>query len=223
MNIKVLFYAVFVILLVLVYFKVQNVVREARVYRLEQLSQKEMIHSYIFDYLSLLFLLMFFYFSFIKNIEYGFSTMIFIWAFLVCSVPIPQVGLLLTFPLKHLLGVSMDISQFIVSMVALMTLGIFHYCFQSFIKMNTFGKIFKNIIDKKLYSVFILSILASVSLSYLIDMILDVNLYTIKRNNDSTYLLSKLYNNIPLHVIVVLFCNFLYIHKVFYEKIFIVK
>ena len=221
MSIRIFFYLIFVIVLGFIYSKVQNAFLERRLYRLEQLSDKDIVHSYIFDYLSLFFLLMFVYFSFIKNIEYGFSTMIFIWAFLVCSVPIPQVGLLLTFPLKHLLGISMDISQFLVSIIAALTLGIYHLYLKRFIKFNTLGKIFHNIINKRLYSIFILSILSSISLSYLIDMVLDINLYTIERNQKYQNLFQKLYNNIPLHLIIVLFCNFLYIHKVFYERIFI--
>lgn len=127
----------------------------------------------IFNVLSAIFIILFVFFSIKKGIKYGFKTSFFIWAFFVCSVPIPQVALLLSFPLKHVTNINMAISQFMISIVAMISLIYFYRNELSFIRQNNIGKIFANIMKHKLYSIFILSIIGSIIGTHILDEIFD--------------------------------------------------
>jgi len=125
----------------------------------------------IFNILSAIFLIVFIFFSIKKGLTYGFKESFFIWAFFVCSVPIPQVALLLSFPLKHISNINMALSQFIISIVAFVSLLYFYINELSFIRQHNIGKLFINIMKNKLYSIFILSIIGSVIGTQILDEI----------------------------------------------------
>lgn len=134
---------------------------------------KENIHSYTFDIISAMFICIFIYFTYARGVKYGFQAMVFIWALLVCAVPFPQAGLLLTFPIKHFSGISMDISQLVISLFGMLILLYFYLTQIRFLQKNMFGTFFLNIVKKRAYHIFAISIFATVIASYLIDELID--------------------------------------------------
>jgi hypothetical protein len=130
-------------------------------------------NAIIFNILSGIFLIIFLILSIKRGITYGFKTSFFIWAFFVCSVPIPQVALLLSFPLKHIININMAISQIAISIIAICALVYFYINELSFIRQNDIGKVFINIMKHKMYSIFILSIIGSIIGTYILDEIFD--------------------------------------------------
>ena len=130
-------------------------------------------NTVVFNVLSVIFLCLFILFSIRKGIKYGFKMAFFIWAFFVCSVPIPQVALLLSFPLKHIVEVNMVMSQIFISIVAFGSLLYFYNSELFFIRQNEIGRVFSKIMKNKLYSIFILSIIGSIIGTYILDEIFD--------------------------------------------------
>ena len=132
------------------------------------------IDSSIFTVLSFVFLFIFAIYSYRKGVQFGFLISVFLWAFFVTSVPIPQVALLLAFPAKHFLKISMFISQIIISMFACCVLIYFYSYKQKLLLKNNVGKLFIQIIQKRAFLVFILSIIASIIGTYILDNLFDV-------------------------------------------------
>ena len=128
----------------------------------------------IFTVLSFVFLFVFAIYSYRKGVQFGFLISVFLWAFFVTSVPIPQVALLLAFPAKHFLKISMFISQIIISTIASCVLIYFYSYKQKLLLKNNVGKLFIQIIQKQAFLVFILSIIASVIGTYILDNLFDV-------------------------------------------------
>jgi len=132
------------------------------------------IDESIFTGLSFVFLFIFAIYSYRRGVQFGFLISIFLWAFFVTSVPIPQVALLLAFPVKHFFKISMFISQIIISIFACSVLIYFYFYKQNLILKNKVGKLFIKIINKKAFLLFILSIVASIIGTYILDNLFDV-------------------------------------------------
>ena len=132
------------------------------------------IDESIFTVLSFVFLFIFAIYSYRRGVQFGFLISIFIWAFFVTSVPIPQVALLLAFPVKHFFKISMFISQTIISIFACCILIYFYFYKQNLILKNKVGKLFIKIINKRAFLLFILSIIASIIGTYILDNLFDV-------------------------------------------------
>ena len=134
----------------------------------------DVVEKYSFSFLSFVFLLTFAYYGFKNGTQNGLYISLFLWAFFVCSVPIPQVALLLSFPLKHFLDITIHMSQAIISLFAICVLVFFNYSRVKILEKNTIWKIFQKIINNKIYSIFIISITASIIGSYVIDTFVDL-------------------------------------------------
>ncbi|ADX05788.1 hypothetical protein 162322226 [Organic Lake phycodnavirus 1] len=130
---------------------------------------KDKIYLYIFNSLSILFVLIFLYYSFVFGFKRGLFSTFIIWCLFVVATPIPEAGLLVSVPLKNILNIDMGITQILVSFIALGFLIFSYVKFRKYLEQTTQGKFLIRIMDFGSFSIFITSILASVSLSYLIN------------------------------------------------------
>ena len=111
---------------------------------------------------------------------------LFLWAFFVCTTPIPEAGLLLSFPLKHFFQITMETSQIFISGIAFIMLLWFHFCRKSLLRSNKIGVLFQTIMKKHLYFIFIISIVASIIGSFLIDTFVDIYVLPNRENKKNT-------------------------------------
>lgn len=133
---------------------------------------------FMYDIIAFIFLFLLLFFIYYNGYSNGCIKSLFIWAFFVACTPVPEAGLLFSLPLKKYFNISMHISQFIVSLLALFILLYFYkFCFKE-IKKYQIGELFINLINFKYYSIIILSIISSTLISDLIDNI--INNYLIR-------------------------------------------
>ena len=136
-------------------------------------SIKDTINLYIFNSVSILFILIGIYYCIFFGLERGLFTTIIIWCLFVVATPIPEAGLLVSIPLKNLLKIDLDITQFFVSLFALSFIFYSYYFFRQSLKHSKSGKILLKIIDFGSFQIFITSIVASITISYLINEVID--------------------------------------------------
>ena len=158
----------------------------------EMKYSSETLDKVIFNALSFLFLGIFAYYGYNNGTIYGLRLSLFLWAFFVCTVPIPQVALLLSLPLKQFFDITVFMSQAIISLFALGVL-LFYYCFNArLLHKHPIGKVFDRIMNKHLYLIFFISITASIVGSYLIDVFVDIYMYKQETNEDQLVLLASM-------------------------------
>lgn len=138
---------------------------------------KDKISMNIFNGLSLLFMLLFMYYYIFFGLKKGLFTTFIIWCLFVIATPIPEAGLLVSVPLKNLLKIDLDKTQFVVSFIALGFIFYSYYYFRKYLNESKAGKFLLRIIDFGSFGIFITSIIASVSLSYLINEMIDSILF----------------------------------------------
>tara|TARA_B100001093_G_scaffold129373_1_gene121954 strand:+ start:5733 stop:6356 length:624 start_codon:yes stop_codon:yes gene_type:complete len=170
-------------------------------------SSETMVNKVLFNILSLAFLMVFVLHGYKKGTTYGLYITLFLWAFFVCTVPIPQVALLLSFPLKHFFDITMITSQVIISFFAIVVLVYFHFKMKSLLQKHDMGKMFQNIMKHRLYFIFVLSVIGSVIGSYLIDSFVDIYVFRpeIKQPNE-------VMRNVLLSVVLFILLNIWYMN-----------
>jgi hypothetical protein len=170
-------------------------------------SSETMVNKVLFNILSLAFLMVFVLHGYKKGTTYGLYITLFLWAFFVCTVPIPQVALLLSFPLKHFFDITMITSQVIISFFAIVVLVYFHFKMKSLLQKHDMGKMFQDIMKHRLYFIFVLSIIGSVIGSYLIDSFVDIYVFRpeIKQPNE-------VMRNVLLSVVLFILLNIWYMN-----------
>ena len=170
-------------------------------------SSETMVNKVLFNILSLAFLMVFVLHGYKKGTTYGLYITLFLWAFFVCTVPIPQVALLLSFPLKHFFDITMITSQVIISFFAIVVLVYFHFKMKSLLQKHDMGKIFQDIMKHRLYFIFVLSVIGSVIGSYLIDSFVDIYVFRpeIKQPNE-------VMRNVLLSVVLFILLNIWYMN-----------
>ena len=181
----------------------------------KNLDKGDEIKLYIFDVISVAFLLLFIFYGYIRGTKYGFLLSVFIWAIFVCTTPIPEAGLLLSFPLKNFFKIPMDISQIFISIFGLILLYLFYVYSSSLLNTILIGKMFHKIISLNLYSLFFYSIVASIAGAYILDMLIDA--YVLNEKNRM---------NIPrmiLALAVMILLNILYFYTMIRYKITLAK
>jgi len=136
-------------------------------------SIKDTINLYIFNSVSILFILIGIYYCIFFGLERGLFTTVIIWCLFVVATPIPEAGLLVSIPLKNLLKIDLDITQFFVSLFALSFIFFSYYFFRQCLKHSKSGQLLLKIIDFGSFQIFITSIVASISMSYLINEVID--------------------------------------------------
>lgn len=170
-------------------------------------SSETMVNKVLFNILSLAFLMVFVLHGYKKGTTYGLYITLFLWAFFVCTVPIPQVALLLSFPLKHFFDITMITSQVIISFFAIVVLVYFHFKMKSLLQKHDMGKMFQDIMKYRLYFIFVLSVIGSVIGSYLIDSFVDIYVFRpeIKQPNE-------VMRNVLLSVVLFILLNIWYMN-----------
>ena len=170
-------------------------------------SSETMVNKVLFNILSLAFLMVFVLHGYKKGTTYGLYITLFLWAFFVCTVPIPQVALLLSFPLKHFFDITMITSQVIISFFAVVVLVYFHFKMKSLLQKHDMGKMFQDIMKHRLYFIFVLSVIGSVIGSYLIDSFVDIYVFRpeIKQPNE-------VMRNVLLSVVLFILLNIWYMN-----------
>lgn len=148
-------------------------------------NENDKFYLSMFNVISLLFTIIFLYFSLLFGFKLGIFNSIIIWSLFVVATPIPEAGLLVSVPLKRILGINLDITQWFVSIVALCFLFYSYYHFKTSLSKTKHGNILLRIIHFGFFGIFISSILGSVTLAYLINKYVDGILYK-KDLNDST-------------------------------------
>ena len=138
------------------------------------------LHTHLFRIVSILCILYFLYNIYYNSILTSFVITVAAWATVVIATPIPAGALLLSIPMKTFLGIPLHISQIIVSVLALFLL---------FFYINYAPAFIKNIFEKNMYSIFVISIVCSVLLSKLLDHLYDYYMYK-KLNVENVLLLS---------------------------------
>jgi len=140
-------------------------------------NKKDEIELQIFNVVSILFSVLFIYYLFLYGIKEGLFKAVLIWAFFVVATPIPEAGLLLTMPLKKLLSIPMYITQFIASIIAFIYIMFSYFNYKKLMIAGTLGKFLVKILDNNYYSIFILCILSSTGITYLLDLFIDSIVY----------------------------------------------
>ena len=138
---------------------------------------KDTININIFNGVSILFISIFLYYYIFFGLKRGVFTTFIIWCLFVIATPIPEAGLLVSIPLKNLLKIDLDITQWIISFIALSFIFYSYYNFRNLLKDTKSGQFLLRIIDFGSFSIFITSIIASISLSYLINEMIDNIVY----------------------------------------------
>lgn len=164
---------------------------------------------HIFDIVSIVFILLFVFYTYKYGTECGIITSIFLWAFFVCTTTIPEAGLLITIPLKHFFNIDLNISQIFISIIASLILIILYNFEYNYIKLTKIGKIFIQLIKKHIYSIFIVSIITSIIGSYILNEIIE--LFFINNFNNI--------NNLIPYIIIFILLNFYYFYLFFINKI----
>lgn len=154
----------------------------------------------IFNFISIIFLFLLLYFSILHGLKNGIFKTFIVWCIFVIATPIPEAGLLVSIPLKRLLNIELAISQIILSIIALSYIFYSYIKFKKYLNKDIYGKFIIKIIEIGEFSIFISSIIASITLSYLIDVLL-------------TYIIikkSKFINYTNLFVLIIFVISFLY-------------
>jgi len=147
---------------------------------------KDSIIINVFNTLSVLFILIFIYYSVLFGVKRGIFTTLIIWCLFVTTIPIPISGALVSVPLKNLLNIDLDTTQMVISLFCLCFIFYSYYNFRNYLSETNSGRFLLKILDLGSFSIFVVSILASISLSYFINGIMDE---TIHINNEFIYLI----------------------------------
>jgi hypothetical protein len=164
-------YIITIILLVVVFF----------IYFINKLnivkSVKDTINIRIFNGLSLLFIAIFIYYSITLDLKNGMFTTFIIWCLFVIATPIADAALLVSVPAKNLFNINLDITQWISSFIALVFVFYSYYNYKPFLKSSTGGRFLIKVIDTKLFIIFATCIIASISMAYLLNEMIDYVIY----------------------------------------------
>jgi hypothetical protein len=95
-----------------------------------------------------------------RSVENAVVDTLIMWATAVLSTPIPSVSILLGFPIKMFLNIPIYITYIIIAFLSFFILIQYEHRDSSFVQ---------KILQNKMYSIFILSILSSTVLTYLLD------------------------------------------------------
>ncbi len=136
-------------------------------------KSKTEIERHYFNLVSVVFLFLFLFYAMKNGLERGFKLSLFIWCLTVCTTPISTASILLSFPIKIFTTIPMFVTKFVSSMLGLGLLVYFYNSNHDLISKNPLGRAFIKIIQKNLYSLFFVSIVASVLSSYILDTVVD--------------------------------------------------
>jgi len=138
---------------------------------------KDKINIYIFNGLSILFVLILIYYSIINGFNKGVYNTFVIWCLFVIATPIPEAGLLVSVPLKKIMNIKLEKTQIFVSFIAFLFIIYSIKYYKHYLESNNSGKFLLNVFKYAGFSIFISSIIASIALSKIFDSIINTILY----------------------------------------------
>lgn len=147
----------------------------------------------IFNCISFGFILYFLYHLYKYSFTYSLFSTLLMWATVVIATPFPSFGIITSSPIKIYLHIPMYVGQIIASILSLFL--IFNYTFYA-------PSIISKIIDKKMYSIFVISIVSSIMLTMILDNIIDY------------YTQSTKINPLTMSVLVIVSSILVYFYKV---------
>tara|TARA_A100001015_G_C14965707_1_gene702849 strand:+ start:14 stop:607 length:594 start_codon:yes stop_codon:yes gene_type:complete len=158
------------------------------------LTRKDIIFTNIFNGVSLFFVGLMIYFVVMYGFNKGLYHTLLSWCIFVVATPIPEAGLIISVPLKNLLNIQLDYTQLFVSLFALIYIVYSYIYLKKYMKESKEGRFIAKILELFEIKIFILSIFASISISYLINHLIDYvlydNKYIFKRHNLMIFILS---------------------------------
>ena len=152
--------------------------------RLNIASTKDTINVNIFNWLSLLFILIFIYYAVTLDLKNGMFTTFIIWCLFVVATPITNVTMLVSVPAKNIFSIDLDISQYVASFVSLVFIFYSYYNCKSLMKASSGGRFLIKVIDAGSFIIFATCIIASISMAYLLNELIDCVIY--KRELDKS-------------------------------------
>lgn len=138
---------------------------------------KDTINIQIFNGLSILFVFIFIYYSSSIGLNNGIFTTFIIWCLFVVATPIPEAALLVSVPAKNFFNINLDITQLVVSFIVMVFIFYSYYNNNKLLKASSGGRFLIKIMDTKTYSIFVTSIVASISMAYLLNEAIDYIIY----------------------------------------------
>uniref|UniRef100_A0A6C0L1I6 Uncharacterized protein n=1 Tax=viral metagenome TaxID=1070528 RepID=A0A6C0L1I6_9ZZZZ len=178
-------------------------------------ESKTEIERQYFNLVSMVFLLLFLFYAMKNGFERGFKLSLFIWCLTVCTTPISTASILLSFPIKIFTTIPMFVTKFVSSMLGLGLLVYFYKSNYDLISKNPLGRAFIKIMQKNLYSLFVVSIVASVLSSYILDTLVDNFLLSVVPTFSKSKLAELLFVILAFICLNVAYFNILIKNKIF--------
>lgn len=143
----------------------------------EEINTKELVITNLFNGVSLFFIALFIYFTLMYGYKKGFYHTILTWCILVIATPIPEAGLIVSVPLKHILNINLDYTQMMVSVLSLIYIIYSYIYLKKYMNETKDGRFIVTLLELFEIKIFIISIFTSISISYLINNIIDYILF----------------------------------------------
>ena len=178
-------------------------------------ESKTEIERQYFNLVSMVFLSLFLFYAMKNGFERGFKLSLFIWCLTVCTTPISTASILLSFPIKIFTTIPMFVTKFVSSMLGLGLLVYFYKSNYDLISKNPLGRAFIKIMQKNLYSLFVVSIVASVLSSYILDTLVDNFLLSVVPTFSKSKLAELLFVILAFICLNVAYFNILIKNKIF--------
>jgi len=138
---------------------------------------KDVIRIQVFNGLSIIFALLVIYYSIHYGVTRGLFASFITWCVFVTATPIPEAALLISVPLKNVFNINLDITQWVASFFAMGSIIYSYLYYNSLLKKTEGGNFVSKVIDLRVYSIFITSIISSVCIAYLINEMVDFVIY----------------------------------------------
>jgi hypothetical protein len=143
----------------------------------KELNTKEIVMTNIFNGISVFFMAVLVYFVVMYGFNKGLYHTVLTWCIFVIATPIPEAGLIVSVPLKNLLNINLDYTQMVVTCLALVYIIYSYVYLKKYMSESKEGKFIVTIFELFEIKIFIISIFASISISYLLNNFIDYMLY----------------------------------------------
>jgi hypothetical protein len=143
----------------------------------KELNTKEIVITNIFNGISVFFMAVLVYFVVMYGFNKGLYHTVLTWCIFVIATPIPEAGLIVSVPLKNLLNINLDYTQMVVTCLSLVYIIYSYVYLKKNMSESKEGKFIVTIFELFEIKIFIISIFASISISYLLNNFIDYMLY----------------------------------------------
>ena len=143
----------------------------------KELNTKEIVITNIFNGISVFFMAVLVYFVVMYGFNKGLYHTVLTWCIFVIATPIPEAGLIVSVPLKNLLNINLDYTQMVVTCLSLVYIIYSYIYLKKYMSESKEGQFIVTIFELFEIKIFIISIFASISISYLLNNFIDYMLY----------------------------------------------